>query len=78
MKDAAPNPTLSVDNNTPHQSKTRTVRDLERQEISTSVDNVEVEDAMAMGRPTIQEVEHWRATELVEWIQRVLDSWIHH
>jgi hypothetical protein len=28
---------------------------------------------MAMGRPTIQEVEHWRATELVEWIQRVLD-----
>ena len=31
------------------------------------------ENAMAMGRPTIQEVEHWRATELVEWIQRVLD-----
>ncbi|KAN0074059.1 hypothetical protein V8E54_007996 [Elaphomyces granulatus] len=35
-----------------YQSKTRTVRamsDLERQEISTSVDNVEVEDVMAMG-----------------------------
>jgi hypothetical protein len=50
MKDAAPNPTLSVDNNTPGQSKTRTVRamsDLERQEIFISVDNVEVEAAMA-------------------------------
>ena len=46
--------------------------DLERQEISTSVDNVEVEDARAMGS-TIQEIERWRATELVEWIQRVLD-----
>ena len=51
----------------PHEQYT--VRDLERQEISTRVDNVEVEDVMAMGRPTIQEV----ATELVEWIQRVLD-----
>ena len=47
--------------------------DREHQEISTSVDNVEVEDAMAMGRPTIQEIERWRATELVEWIRQVLD-----
>jgi len=45
----------------------------ERQEISTSIDNVEVEDAMVMGRPTIREIERWRATVLVEWIQRALD-----
>ena len=73
MKDAAPNPTLSVDNNTPHQSKIRSMRDLERQEISTSVDNVEVEDAMAMGRPTIEDIERWDATKLAKWIQQVLD-----
>ena len=73
MKDAALTPTLSVDNNTPHQSKTRTVRDLERQEISASVGNVEVEDVMAMGNPTIQDIERWRPTELVEWIQRLLN-----
>ena len=51
----------------------RAMSDREHQEISTSVDNVEVEDAMAMGRPTIQEIERWRATELVEWIRQVLD-----
>jgi hypothetical protein len=44
MKDAAPNPTLSVD-------------------------NVEVEDAMAMGNPTIQDIERWDATKLAKWIQ---------
>jgi hypothetical protein len=49
------------------------VRDLERQEISTSVDNVEVEDAMVMGNPTIQDIERWDATKLAKWIQQVLD-----
>ena len=30
-------------------------------------------DAMAMGKPTIQEVERWDATKLAKWIQQVLD-----
>jgi hypothetical protein len=41
------------------------------QEISIGVDNMEAENAMR--RPTIQKIKRWRATELVEWIQRVLD-----
>ena len=37
--------------------------------IADSIDK----DAMAMDRPTIQEVERWDATKLAKWIQQVLD-----
>ena len=42
-----------------------------------SVDNVEVEDAMAMDNPTIQDIERWDATKLAKWIQQVLDPPLH-
>jgi hypothetical protein len=46
------------------------------QGISTSVNNIEVEDAMDMGRPTVQMVEHWDVTKLTEWL-KALDPPLH-
>ena len=47
------------------------------QGISTSVNNIEVEDAMDMGRPTMQMVEHWDVTKLTEWL-KALDTFSEH
>ena len=33
---------------------------------------------MAMGNPTIQDIERWDATKLAKWIQQVLDPPLHY
>jgi hypothetical protein len=53
------NPTMSADNKSSNMDR----------RIADSIDK----DAMAMDRPTIQEVERWDATKLAKWIQQVLD-----
>jgi len=46
------------------------------QEISTSVNNMEVEGAMAMGGLTKQMVKHWAVARLTDWL-KTLDPPLH-
>jgi hypothetical protein len=59
--------------NCPSSSEVTTVMNETSSVIDEGHGSQEILDAMAMGNPTIQDIERWDATKLAKWILQVLD-----